>query len=131
MILKKTVSTLFGLAFVAFMAVQYNDPDPMLWMIIYGIAALISFAAAFNKTPHMLLWVTAAIFILGGIYMWPDRFEGVSIGGGQIKNIEEARESLGLFLCAVAFCSYPLLDKFAMRRTVRLQQLQKARWANL
>lgn len=112
---KRILASLFGFAFLAFIVVQYNDPDPALWMAIYGVAALLSFGAAFDKINHTLLWIAAALYLAGGIYMWPPKYEGITIGGGDIKNIEEARESLGLFLCSIAFVSYVLLDKLNKR----------------
>ena len=111
---KKILALLFGIAFLVFIVVQYNDPDPALWMVIYGLAAVFSFAAAFDKVNHALLWIAAALYVAGGINMWPAEYEGISIGGGDIKNIEEARESLGLFLCSIAFFSFILLDKLQM-----------------
>lgn len=109
----KAIGILFGLVFLSFVAVQYNDPDPALWMAIYALAALISFMAAFGKVSTAMLLAAAALYLAGGIYMWPSQFEGVSIGGGDLKNIEEARESLGLFLCVAVFVALALLHKYA------------------
>ncbi|MFD2515303.1 transmembrane 220 family protein [Pontibacter locisalis] len=119
--LKKIVATLFGLTFLSFVIVQYNDPDPALWMIIYAIAALLCLASAFYKVNHTLLWIAATVFLAGGIYMWPEKYEGLGIGEGDIKNIEEAREALGLMFCTVAFLSLIVLDKLTSRvdKTVR------------
>lgn len=128
MMLKKTLAILFGFAFLSFVAVQYNDPDPLLWMLVYGFAAVISFLAAFDKMPHRLLWLVLIGFVAGGVYMWPVEYEGVSIGAGDIKNIEEARESLGLFLGAVVFASFILLDRLSQRAKTAAA-LRKARWA--
>ncbi|GAB3811307.1 hypothetical protein GCM10028895_01340 [Pontibacter rugosus] len=70
------------------------------------------------------------LYTAGAILAWPERFEGIYIGGGDIKNIEEAREALGLLLCATTFTGLFFLEKYQQRRTLRFQQLQKARWAN-
>lgn len=130
MLLKKLTAILFGLVFLSFIALQYNDPDPMIWMIVYGIAALLCFAIAAGKATTGILWAAAAVFAAGGIIMWPERFEGVSIGGGDIKNIEEARESLGLFIGTIVFAGFALAESYGFRRRERLQQLQKTKWAN-
>ncbi|GAB3203167.1 membrane-bound ClpP family serine protease [Pontibacter aydingkolensis] len=127
--LKKILAILLGLAFLSFVAVQYNDPDPLVWMLIYGFAAIICFLAAFNRAPHTLLWITAILFITGGIYMWPEKYEGLSVGGGDIRNIEEARESLGLFLIALVYMSFILLDKYTARNRNAAEQAQKRKWA--
>ncbi|MCX2741139.1 transmembrane 220 family protein [Pontibacter anaerobius] len=127
MLLKKIAAILFGLMFLSFVVVQYNDPDPVIWMIIYGAAALLCFLSAAGKAPAPLLWVAAVLFAVGGIYMWPERFEGVSIGGGDIKNIEEARESLGLFLATLIFAGLALSGNYKSRRTSTQTQHQKTK----
>ncbi len=111
MYIKKPLGIFFGLIFLSFVVVQYNDPDPAIWMVIYGIAALLGFLSAFNKVPVLVLLAATVLYIAGGVYMWPVHFEGVSIGGGNISNVEEARESLGLFLCSLSFLSYVVLSK--------------------
>jgi hypothetical protein len=37
------------------------------------------------------------------VAFWPDVFEGVTIGGGDIVNIERGRESLGMAVTALFF----------------------------
>ncbi|MCG8388879.1 MAG: transmembrane 220 family protein, partial [Cytophagales bacterium] len=32
----KIIKLALALIFIAFAALQYNDPDPLLWMFIYG-----------------------------------------------------------------------------------------------
>ncbi|CAM3446105.1 transmembrane 220 family protein [Pontibacter korlensis] len=108
-----------GLIFLSFVAVQYNDPDPLIWMGIYGIAALLCFLSAANKVPPSVLWLAAILFAIGGVYMWPERYEGISIGGGDIKNIEEARESLGLFMGTVVFSTLALFKRIGSSRVTR------------
>jgi len=113
MILKKTLALLFGPAYLTFIALQYNAPDPLIWRDTYGVAALLSFAAAFNKENNKVLLAAIILFTLGGIYMWPAKYEGLRVGSGHIKNIEEARESLGLFLCSLSCISYLLLNSYS------------------
>ena len=129
MMLKKILAILFGLAFLSFVAMQYNDPDPAVWMVIYGVAAILCFLAAFNKAPHAILWIAVILCVAGGIYMWPEKYEGLSVGGGDIKNIEEAREALGLLLIAVIFIGFILADKFSLRHRNAEKEAQKRKWA--
>ncbi|PRY11217.1 transmembrane family 220 protein [Pontibacter ummariensis] len=130
MALKKILAVCFGIAFLTFVVVQYNDPDPVIWMAVYGMAALLSFAAAFNKANDTLLGIAAALYAAGGVYMWPNMYEGITIGDGDIRNIEEARESFGLFLCTIAFSSYILLNLYDRRLKRKAQLKQKARWTS-
>ncbi|MFD1187701.1 transmembrane 220 family protein [Pontibacter rugosus] len=130
MLFSKLLAFLFGLAFLSFVVLQYNDPDPALWMAVYGVAAILCFMTAVGKLPPRIRWSAAMLYTAGAILAWPERFEGIYIGGGDIKNIEEAREALGLLLCATTFTGLFFLEKYQQRRTLRFQQLQKARWAN-
>lgn len=42
MMSRKAIHITIAILFVLFAAVQYNDPDPLLWMLIYGAVALIA-----------------------------------------------------------------------------------------
>ncbi len=89
----KILAIVFAVLFLISAGLQYNDPDPYLWYFIYGVAALVSFLFVFDRLPMWLALLAGVIFIVGGIYTWPVQFEGVTIGGGDINNIEEGRES--------------------------------------
>jgi hypothetical protein len=39
----KTFNYIFGAIFILFALLQINDPDPYLWIPIYGYASLICF----------------------------------------------------------------------------------------
>lgn len=116
MLFKKLLAAFFALAYLSFVALQYNDPDPALWMAIYGIAALLCFGVVAGKTKPAILWAAAVLYTIGAVFAWPEKFEGVQIGGGDIKNIEEARESLGLLLCTLSFIILALLQHWQNRQ---------------
>jgi Transmembrane family 220, helix len=85
------VLTLFALA-------QYNDPDAVLWFLIYGIPAAWAGLAAFRPSLLALRpWtvgayaVCLAAAVLGSLYLWP------SLPANWI-HVEEEREGLGLIL---------------------------------
>ncbi|MCC9135025.1 transmembrane 220 family protein [Pontibacter silvestris] len=111
-----------GFCFLGFAAVQYNDPDALAWIIVYAIAALLSFAAAFNKINKVVLYAACIIYAAGAFYCWPEHFEGVSDSmrdattGYLIKNVEEGREALGLTICSLAMLSYGLLITFTNKQ---------------
>ena len=91
--------------------VQYNDPDALRWYAIYGMAALASLLFGLGRLKP--LWaVVLAVFYLGlTIYTWPEKFEGVTIGEGDIVNIERGREALGLLIAAVMMALYALASR--------------------
>ena len=71
------VHIVLGVLMVAFAAVQYNDPDAPLWIVIYLIPAAWAFAAAFRPaqvrslTAERLLWLSAAIGAATTVFYWP------------------------------------------------------------
>lgn len=71
------VLILLGLLMVAFAAVQYNDPDALLWIVIYLVPAAWAFAAAFRPAfvrslaGERLLWATLAAGIGTMVFYWP------------------------------------------------------------
>ena len=94
---------ILGIMFLVFAALQWNDPDPILWIIIYAIPTLLCAGAAFQKIPWWIYGITVVAFLAYAIYLWPGHYEGglmdeMKAGSG----VEEARESLGLLICAVS-----------------------------
>lgn len=92
-----------GIMFVLFSYLQYNDPDSDVWIAIYAFAALACYMSLRDLWPGWVFYVLAAGYIIGAILQWPPEFEGVFFGEAQMRslNIELARESLGLGICAL------------------------------
>lgn len=96
------VHILLGLAMVGFAAVQYNDPDALLWIAIYLVPALWAFAAAFrmqqvrSRTGERLLWLCVAVGAAATVYYWPP------MPGFWRKDVwwveETAREGMGVMI---------------------------------
>ena len=105
----KIVNGFFVLLFLSFAAVQYNDPDPLLWILIYlSMAVLCGLAIAGKYYQRLALMLGAAfivyaIILAPGVTDWwqsPDRsllFD--DLAKMQYYYIEEAREFLGLVIC--------------------------------
>lgn len=73
-------------------AVQYNDPDPFIWMLLYGGGAALALAAVALPVPRWLIALEAlvALAIFGSML-----FEGVPWA---LADNEEMREIGGLAL---------------------------------
>jgi len=97
----KVLTILFGILFIVSAALQYNDPDPLIWIIIWGLSGLITLAYAFNRVSFLTPMIAGIAALIGFFYCYPEKFEGFEIGAGDIKNIEEAREAFGLLIIAV------------------------------
>ncbi|NKI26392.1 hypothetical protein HCG49_07430 [Arenibacter sp. 6A1] len=100
------VAAIFTVLFIWAASMQYNDPDAALWYVLYGIAALASVLFLFQKLPKLIGLFLGVFYGIGGILFWPEQYQGVAISGGDIDNIEHARESLGLFVNAIVMLFY-------------------------
>ena len=93
-------------AFLFSVAVQYNDPDPIRWMLIYGLAAL----ACILKLRHRLRWYFPAALgatAFGWAASIAPRVIGKTTFGDMFQSweminsvVEEAREMGGLLIVA-------------------------------
>ncbi|WP_273273673.1 transmembrane 220 family protein [Maribacter polysiphoniae] len=109
---------LFVVLFSISAILQYNDPDPFLWMVIYGLAMLVTLGFLFKKVPSLLPFFLGILGLFGFFYVLPEKFEGFVIGGGDIKNIEEAREAFGLLIIAVVMFILAIRIRFENRSEV-------------
>lgn len=101
---------IIGVLFLVFAAVQYNDPDPWMWIIIYGLVGVVAIVAAFRSVPKPIYWILIILLAAGTAYYIPLMMEWVGDGMpsivGEMKArtpyIEWMREFLGLGLCLAA-----------------------------
>lgn len=87
---------LMGLGFLIFglfAAVQYNDPDALLWFALYSYAAFLS--VLWFKHPRTSLAFLGLIIYGIGLYILPPSFAKDWI------QVETSREANGLLICAV------------------------------
>lgn len=93
---------IWAILFLVFGFFQFNDPDGLIWVVIYGSAAMLSVLAFKQKLNYKLLIVAAVAYTVGAFYLWPDSYQGLTLDQGYTPAIEEARESLGLLIATVA-----------------------------
>lgn len=107
----KITNLILAAMFLLFAFVQINDPDPLLWIAIYGVMAVVCIMAAFRSYLKPLLWILLAGFIVYMVILWPGLNEwlhqedkSVLFDEGmkmQFPYIEESREFLGLLICVI------------------------------
>lgn len=118
----KVLNFILAILFLLFAFVQINDPDPVLWILIYGNMAVLCVLAMFKMrfvywlVGSIVLYSIYASLLVGGAWQWlqsPDRsllFD--DLAKMQYAYIEETREFLGLFICiAVALFHLVLIKK--------------------
>ncbi len=117
----KILHGFLALMFLSFAVVQYNDPDPWLWITIYLAMTAFCVQAFRGLYYSKVMWAAGAGFLVyaallaPGMYDWwqsPDRsllFD--DLAKMQYYYIEEAREFLGLIICLLVLTGYLLLSR--------------------
>jgi len=107
------VLIILGIIYILFAIVQYNDPDAVLWILIYLIPASVSlYLLKWQINPKLLL-ALFLIYMIGAIYLFPPSVnEWITVEekakslGMMMPGIEEGREATGLFLCSLTFLGF-------------------------
>ena len=97
--MRRVAAIAMSLLFVAGAIAQWNDPDPWAWMIIYGVAALVSLAAIFPASrPARCGTACVCCWLLCGVAMgWALTLLPEVIRVGRLDfNSEVQREVVGL-----------------------------------
>jgi hypothetical protein len=93
--------------FLFAVAVQYNDPDPLRWMTIYGAAALACILALMGRLRPRFAALVGLVALVWAVWWAPGVLGRVAPGDlfhemeMARPEIEEAREMVGLLLVAV------------------------------
>ena len=112
----KIVNFFLAVMFLFFAFLQVDDPDPVVWILIYGIMAVIAVMAMFNVYIRNLLLVVLVVFVayslmfVGGVGEWLSQENKSALFDDVAKMqhlyIEEAREFLGLWICITVLIIY-------------------------
>src|SRR5690242_17987169 len=105
----RMLNSFLALMFMAFAFVQVNDPDPILWILIYGAMAAISVMAIFEYYIPKVMWALTAGYLVYCLILFPGLIDWLNsddksllfddIAKMQYPYIEESREFLGLVIC--------------------------------
>jgi hypothetical protein len=107
----RIVNFILAIMFLLFAFVQINDPDPVIWILIYGAMAVLCIMAIFEFYPTkftiglLVLYVLYSIVYIPGVMEW-FRQENKAmlfddVAKMQYPYVEEAREFLGLVICII------------------------------
>ena len=108
---QKNIYFIISGLFLLFAVVQWNDPDPLIWMIFYGVMSLIYVLLALGK--KFAFYLSVLMLIVSLLYMGlilPEIIKWIKDGmpsivqsmKATIPTIEYTREFLGLLLCLIA-----------------------------
>ena len=112
----RVVNFLLAALFLVFAFVQINDPDPLIWIAIYGAMAVVCVMAIFAYY-HLRFMIALLVAYLGYSFAYIDgvsewlKQENKSALFDEIAKmehwyIEEAREFLGLMICIAVLVMY-------------------------
>jgi hypothetical protein len=103
----KIVYGILAAMFALSVAVQYNDPDPFQWMLLYAIPFVYMLLGAFGRY-NAIAGGFAILYLIGGLYWMPWGNMGPAMDGAMQWKMKSPanelyREALGIFICAFAF----------------------------
>ena len=105
----RVLSVLFSLLFLFTVLVQFNDPDAVKWILIYGLGLIASISFVFEKMKISWAFLLACFYVVLSVLFWPDEFEGFMVAKGNIQNVERGREAVGLLIAALMMLILALL----------------------
>ena len=65
----KVFNLIFVIIFIFFAALQYNDPDPYIWIPIYGYAALLCWWASKKNFYAAAYIIGISVYLIYAIYL--------------------------------------------------------------
>lgn len=116
------LNAVFAALFVISAGLQYNDPDPLRWIALYGGAAVATVAALHRRGGWVAAVVVGLIAAVWGATLWhsvagnvaaSDIYRKMSEKGGKV---EEMREAGGLSIVAAWLAVSSLAGWRASRR---------------
>jgi len=115
----KIFNIIFCMLFIIAAGLQYNDPDPYLWMPIYLYSAVLCYFAVRNRFYPTAYLVGMAFYLVYAVYLfltsdgvldWIEKHNGENIAGSMKATkpwIEDTREFFGLcILIGVLLVNY-------------------------
>ena len=115
-ILFKVLGYLFTVLFTVSAVLQYNDPDSLHWIIIYGVAALVSLMFALNKIGYLIPMILGVLAFVNFVYLYPTDFQGFDLNDGDIETVELGREAFGSLIISIIL----LVFAFRIKRKLKI-----------
>lgn len=111
----KIFALVFAVLFSIAAALQYNDPDAFLWIIIWALAAVLCLAFAVEKLSFPVPFLMGILAIVGFTYLYPTNFQGFDLNDGDITMVELGREAFGALIIGVVLLSIAFRIRYVKR----------------
>jgi hypothetical protein len=112
----RILNFVLAIMFLLFAFVQVNDPDPALWILIYGAMSVVCILAIFEFFPRkvlfflLVLYAALSVLYFPGLAEWLQTDDKAALFDDVAKMdhpyIEESREFLGLMICILVLAFY-------------------------
>jgi lipoprotein signal peptidase len=112
----RVVNFLLAVVFLIFAFLQINDPDPLIWILLYGAMAVVCIMAVFSYYPLRFMFALLVVYVgysvnyFDGVSEWLRQDNKAALFDELAKMeywwIEEAREFLGLMICVIVLVGY-------------------------
>ena len=115
MTLKLTLSVFLSVFFLGMGALQLNDPDPLFWVTVYAMTALIPHSRLLQRHYVSIFWITAGMVFAGLLQSFSGFIDFFAAGDwslltapmtDKLPTIEYAREFLGLLFSVACLIGY-------------------------
>lgn len=126
----KIFNIFFCIIFIVFAALQYNDPDPYVWVPVYMYTSVLCWLAArgrYYTKAYLLgiavyaLYAVYKVFDSNGLLDWINKHDAANIAETMKAEqpwIEESREFFGL-LILIAVLAINYFEAVKKRRKIR------------
>ena len=113
--LKLILPVFLSAFFLSMGALQLNDPDPLYWVTVYAMTALIPHGRLLQPHYASLFWITVGMVFAGLLQSYSGFIDFVTAGDwglltapmtDKLPAIEYAREFLGLLFSVVCLVGY-------------------------
>jgi hypothetical protein len=74
----KIFNIVFIFLFILFAGLQYNDPDPYIWVTIYLYGALVSYLALSNRFKPALYYIGLTVYLGYALFLLFDKSGAIS-----------------------------------------------------
>ncbi|MCU0447568.1 MAG: transmembrane 220 family protein [Microscillaceae bacterium] len=104
----RILALLFAAMFFLFAYWQLNDPDAWWWVIAYLVPSGVSIGFFMGRSSRIVLFLLAVGYGVAAVMYYPEVYQGLGLENLAMKTpeVEFARESFGLGICALVFLFY-------------------------
>ena len=130
----KIFNFVFIFIFIVFAGLQYNDPDPYVWMPIYLYAALLCWLSIKGKFYPKAYWAGFVVygsyavykmFDENGLIDWIRKHHAENIAGtmkAETPWVEETREFFGLVIVITVLLINYIYSSISKRKAKEIRQ---------